>query len=393
MNTNRTDLRNMINRIQDHLSEEFDSDGLWSHNALHFGKKGAGNFFPNGKAYASDDLESIVGRIRQVMEDADAFLYITTLGGGTGSGSVRYVVNHIKRGHQSDHYKRWMDGIIQATLGVWPDYYENTQRHFNAVCGLSRLLTISSGGKEREQNADIVLLAANSHLAEIIASKDEESDDGVDELVMDAHLRRRRNNLDDMEEINIAIVSAIDMMIGPSRETEGVIDVADFVENPSLTGSYHFTPGVATGMNSDVYELRYMIDQAANNAYVPLDISTVDSIYTAVYAPEDMVEKNDISPRDVMSAVGDWQNQYGLSLHGQSSLVPKQETGSDIDVMVLLGGFDLSPLLEKSWDEFESFADQLNLGENQSPGEGTLTRAQLNSITDHLQDYADRHEE
>jgi hypothetical protein len=384
LNTNRADLRNTINKMQDHLSETFDSDDLQTRNAFQFGDpSGAGNFFPNGQAYAEEDLEDILTRVDEVMAVADAFVFVATLGGGTGNGSIPTLVNHLKN---SASLTDRLEDTVQTAIGVWPFYDELAQRHFNAVCGLSRLLMVDDESQAGDQNTDMVLLAANSHLEDVIG------EDGLEELVMETHLQRQQQHVDEFEEINMAIISAIDMMIRPSRITEGVIDLADFIENPSWTGSYHFSPAIATGMDNDVYPIQYMFDRASENAYVPMELSTVDAVYAAVYAPERMIERNQITERDVIRALGQWQDAHDLSLHGQSSLVPKRETGSDLDVMLLLGGFDLEPLLEQSWDQFERYATQLQLDEDNSPGEGILTRSRLDRIVENLEDYLEGQE-
>jgi hypothetical protein len=387
LNTNRADLRNTINEMADSLSDTFDSDELWTRNLYQFGDpSGAGNFFPNGQAYVENDLEDILDRLGDVIGgDADVLVFVATLGGGTGNGSVPSLVNHLKNSTDISVSEALKDSV-QMAIGVWPYYEELDQRHFNAVCGLSRLLMVDDDSNPGEQNTDMVLLAANSHLEHVI------EENGLGELSMNSNLHRQQQDPDEFEEINMAIISAIDMMIRPSRETEGVIDLADFIENPSWTGSYHFTPGIATGMNSDIYQLEYMFDRASDNAYVPMELDTVDAVYAAVYAPERMIERNEITGRDVIRALGEWQEAHDLSLHGQSSLVPKRETGSDLDVMLLLGGFDLRPLLERSWDQFERHADQLRLGDDKSPGEGVLTQSRLDRIVENLENYMERQE-
>ncbi len=368
MNTNRADLRNTLNRMRDSLQNGQDEDDLMETYALQFGtRQGAGNFFPNGEACAQEDIDRIVYQI-SLFENTDAFMHIATLGGGTGNGSIPYAINQFKSGltdlDNESNSKDWMDSVIHSAFGVWPYYYEQPQRHFNAVCGLSRLLRSQDGS----QNADMVLLASNSHL---------EAD---------------TNSSRHYDSINDAIITAIDLMIGAGRETRSVIDIRDYVTIPSQIDAYHFTPAVATEMNGEVYELEYMLDQAAENTYVPMDIGTTSTAYLIVRAPEGMINNRTITEPDVYSAFRDWTGKHDINAAGQASLTPKPGRGNDVDVLLLLGGFDLNPLLDHSWDQFEQLGNSLAGGSNGARG-GSLSNTELSQITDNLESYVEKNAE
>lgn len=358
MNTNRADLRNTIDRMQQQLVDDEDGGDLMEKHALEFGsQQGAGNFFPNGEACAREDLGRIVNRIKD-FGTADAFLHVATLGGGTGNGSIPYVIDQFNRGLDDlggeNPQEGWMDSVIHAAFGVWPYYYEQPQRHFNAVCGLSRLLRTSDG----EQNADMVLLGSNSHL--------ESDDDG---------------NGSQYTSINDMIIMAIDLMIGAGRETRSVIDIKDYVTIPSQIDAYHFAPAVATDLNGNVYELEYMLEQAAENTFVPMDVGTTRTAYAIVRAPESMIDEERITEPEVYDAFQNWTGDHDINVAGQASLTPKRGRGDDIDVLLLLGGFDLNPLLEHSWDHFEM------LSENLVGADSDLTSAEIDRIVENLEEY------
>lgn len=367
MNTNRADLRNTIDRLKAKLNTTDEEAVIESH-ALEFGsQQGAGNFFPNGEACAREDLDRIVNRITE-FGTSDAFMHVATLGGGTGNGSIPYVIDQFKDGlrdlDDDNAAQEWMDSVIHAAFGVWPYYYEQPQRHFNAVCGLSRLLRTD----EDEQNADMVLLASNSHL-------DAEGNGAGDQY----------------DSINDAIITAIDLMIGAGRETRSVIDIKDYVTIPSQMDAYHFTPAVATDLNGSVYELEYMLDQAAEGTFVPMDVETTAAAYAIVRAPERMIDDGEITEPEVYEAFRDWTGKHDINVAGQASLTPKRGRGSDVDVLLLLGGFDLNPLLDHSWDDFEMLGESLA---GQSRGGGAdLTTAQLDRIVDNLEGYVERNAE
>ena len=365
MNTNRSDLRNTIDRLQEHIGSTSDDEELMDDHALEFGsQQGAGNFFPNGEACAREDLDRIVRDINDQMGGTDAFMHIATLGGGTGNGSIPYVIDQFKNGLsdvESVDVEDWMDSVIHAAFGVWPYYYEQPQRHFNAICGLSRLLRTENN----VQNADMVLLGANSHL---------EASSG------DANGQ--------YDSINDAIIQAIELMIGAGRETRSVIDIKDYVTIPSQMDAYHFTPAVAMDLDGSIFELEYMLEQAAENTFVPMDVETTRAAYAIVRAPESMIDSGDISEPDVYDAFREWTDSHGINVAGQASLTPKRGKGSDVDVLLLLGGFDLDPLLDHSWDDFEMLKE--SLAGSSATGQADLSHAELDQLVANLEEYADR---
>lgn len=352
LNTNRADIRNTIQYIG--LDEEADE-------FLTFGsKRGVGNNFIAGEQCAREDLGRIVSTISDRMTGADAFMHMTTLGGGTGNGSIPYLIEQLSGGTEADDLPPWMDSVVHAALAAWPYYNEPAQRQFNAVMGLSRLLMQRDG----DQNADMVLLAANSH---------------VD----------HSGNQGSYDAVNERIVTAIDLLISAGRESRGVIDVEDYVAQPSNIGVYHFTPAVATGMNGRMLELELMFDQAAEEAFVPMDVTTSRAAYAIVRAPERLIESGDITETGVQSAFSDWKraNDIGSAV-GMTTLTPKQERGNDVDVLLLLGGFDLNPLLDHSRDAFEEHKANVQAARQlgNSP-EDSLTEAHIADLEENLDRY------
>lgn len=362
MNTNRSDLRNTIDRLKQNIGTDSDETELMEEHALEFGsQEGAGNFFPNGEACVREDLDRVVRTIQDQMPNSDAFMHIATLGGGTGNGSIPYVINQFKNGLEDVEdvtVQDWMNSVIHTAFAVWPYYYEQPQRHFNAVCGLSRLLRT----QDNVQNSDMVLLAANSHLKEATG-------DGGGQY----------------DSINSAIIQAVDLMIGAGRNTRSVIDIKDYVTIPSQLDAYHFTPAVATGLDGSVFELEYMLKEAAENTFTPMDIETTEAAYAIVRAPEAMIDNGEITEPDVYDAFRDWTESHGINVAGQASLTPKRGKGSDVDVLLLLGGFDLDPLLDHSWDDFEMLRD--SLAGSSTTSEEDLTRAELDRIISNLEEY------
>lgn len=361
MNTNRTDIRNTIDRIEANLD---DSTSIEDH-ALTFGsEEGAGNNFADGERLVAEDFDRILGWMMDTMAAADAMMHIATLGGGTGNGSIPYTIREMKSDELAEKYDNhlpWMDDVIHAAMGVWPYENEPQQQQFNAVCGLSRLLRQPDG----TQNADMVLLGSNSHIA------------GLENGDEDAG---KPNDV-----VNERLVEAFDIMISAGRETRGVIDVQDYVSVPSQIGAYHFAPAVATGMNANVYDLEYMFDLAAENAFVPMDVSTTQVAFAVVRIPRSMADDDSFIENAVNSAFESWKQSQGIEAPGMSTVSIADGRRKKVDVLLLLGGFDLDPLLDQSWDRYEAHRDRLDAG--RQLGNVSIPAEKIQRLEDNLQEY------
>lgn len=358
MNTNRTDIKNTIQRLEGGFGDADFED----HVVVFGNEEGAGNVFADGERLAEEAFDDILRDINTNMgSGADAFMHVATLGGGTGNGSIPYVIRRFKEGVDSNQYEGWMKDIIHTAIGVWPYDDEPPQQQFNAVCGLSRLLRKPDG----TQNADMVLLGANSHIAQI----DEEDENP-------------RNHPNDA--VNERLIEAFDLLVSGGRETQGVIDVQDLISVPSQIGAYHFTPAVATGMNANVYNLEYMFDAAADNAFVPLDVSTTKTAYAIVRAPRSLSE-DEITENQVSAAFESWKADRGIEAPGMSTVSITDDGRNDVDVLLLLGGFDLEPLLDRSWDAYETHRDRLDRGRRL--GNASISAEQMQRIEENLNEY------
>ncbi|GAA0203520.1 hypothetical protein [Halobaculum roseum] len=352
LNTNRADILNTIERAS--------LDDTSEYTTVFGSKRGVGNNFIAGEQCAREDIDLIVGDIQERMTGADAFMHMTTLGGGTGNGSIPYLIEQLSGGSDASNLRPWMDSVVHVALAAWPYYDEPAQRQFNALMGLSRLLMRRDG----QQNADMVLLASNSHL---------DGDGGQGSY----------------DAVNDKIVTAIDLFISAGREARGVIDVEDYVAQPSNIGAYHFTPAVATGLNGRMLEYELMFDRAAEQTFVPMDVTTARAAYAVVRAPEQLIESGDITETGVQSAFGEWKrdNDIGGAV-GMTTLTPKRTRGNDVDVLVLLGGFDLNPLLDHSRDAFETHKQNVEAARQLGNApEDSISEAHVADLTENLERY------
>lgn len=362
MNTNRTDLVNTIERstLNTVDAEEFRADYSQDFGSL----DGVGNYFPAGEQCARMDRKRITNTVtQQGLGDANAFLHVTTLGGGTGNGSVPYLIHSMK----SDPPDPSMEGIVHVALAAWPYDFEGGQRHFNAVCGLSRLLRWYDGS----QNADMVVLISNSHVSE---------DGDLNESGEAKY-----------ESVNRNAIRAMDMMIGAGRETRSVVDVSDLITWPSRLDAYHFTPAIAMGQPT-FFELELLFEKAADNAFVPMDKTTSKVVYAVVRAPKHLVQNGEYTEAGLEEALQSWLDKQGMDevVHQMPTLTPVSRRSDTVDVLLLFGGFDLNPLLENSRPKFEQImAEATRDGlatDIETPGE-EFTAEQFRTIEQNLSEY------
>ncbi|MEE8168085.1 MAG: hypothetical protein V3T58_04355 [Candidatus Hydrothermarchaeales archaeon] len=162
-----------------------------------FGKSpsGAGNNWKVGENEAREDFDTIRRYITNLkLGGRDVLFGITTLGGGTGNGSLPYIIHELKYGK----------GIVAAgensymSLGILPYDFEAPQRFFNVVCGISRLLKFGSDGR---QNADLLLLVDNDQVEKIVGVSGAETEERY-------------------YTINQEIIKVIDMMIAPGSKDQ-----------------------------------------------------------------------------------------------------------------------------------------------------------------------------
>lgn len=363
MNTNRADIANTIDRIEQNT---IDIQDIRADHTLEFGPlDGVGNYFPGGEQCAAVDETRITEAITTGgVDEADAFLYMTTLGGGTGNGSVPYIIDSLKNNPPTNA----MRDVTHVALAAWPYDFEGGQRHFNAVSGLSRLLRWYDGS----QNAEMVLLISNSHV-----SNDEE-------LGEDDESRH--------ETVNRNAIEAVDMMISAGRETYSVVDVRDLIAWPRRLDEYHFTAGTAMEQPS-IFELELLFDKAANNLFIPMDPATAKVVYAIVRVPQHAIDSGEYSEAGLERRLQQWLASNGMDnvVHQMPTLTPHQSRRDSIDVLLLFGGFDLDPLLDVSWSKFERMMNEATdsgLSSEVDSLEGeTFPPRRFRQIKQNLEDY------
>jgi hypothetical protein len=307
-----------------------------------FGKSpsGAGNNWKVGENEAIRDFDTIRRYISNLkLSGRDVILGITTLGGGTGNGSLPYIIHRLKTGRTL--VSRRENSYI--ALGVLPYDFEAPQRYFNTVCGLTRLLKY---GEKTEQNADMVLLVDNSRVEAMLKTT--------------RALQEERYYL-----INQEIIKAIRMMIAPGGAgAKTTIDIADYYQLPRNIGVYHFAPCLSLGNDPEIFDLETAMEVASQNPLTPMDPKTAIMAYIVAIVPPEYVENGRFSQEELEAQAHSWAVKQmagkwgGIMRYSSLVALPGQKT---LDLMILLGGFSLDKVMAKCLQKYYDFLDVLDI--------------------------------
>ncbi len=317
---------------------------------------GAGNNWTVGEREAMDDFHTIRRYIASLnLRPQDVLLGIATLGGGTGNGSLPYIIHRMRTDPGVGMEK--MNNFL--ALGILPYDFEAPQRHFNAVCGMSRLLRYAG-----RQNAALLILVDNSQVERVLGLGGRE----------DRYMR-----------INSEIIRCIHMLIAPSIYTSSAtIDIADYYQLPSSLGITHFTPCMSWGNDPEVMGIEAMLESASANPLVPLDRGKATMAYVILAVPESAVLEGTLTQEMLEEEVRSWAERHlaggggGLVRYASLVAVPEKR---DVDVLILLGGFSLRKLMEKLGDKYHKFRECL------TPRDGAIEQGKVEEIERELRRY------
>lgn len=371
LNSNEGDLRNVLAEIQENVVTEEQKRRYETarQHATRFGreKTGAGNDFWKGEQLARDDFDATIRhRIADVIQGfSDVVVSIAGLGGGTGNGSVPYIIHEMKHGDTPIA----SEDMHHFTVGIWPYDHDPVHRQFNAVCGLARLLRF---GEESRRNADAVILADNSTLVDLVERQEGRSVQGY-------------------SEINNRILQVLDGLISPSRRAIEVIDAKDYVKQPHEMGVQHFTAGLALDNYVDLLTVEGALDLAAEDTIIPMDPQSALACYVVVEVPEEQVGQEEFTPHQLGTIVERWTRENTSAQIVYKSIVPSERLSNTFDVLLFLGGFDLEPFLEDPLEAFETYKQTKEIsvegleGKERKDLQATLTKA--GELRDRLETY------
>ena len=343
INTARSDLESTIKEAGEHIGDGGEQaksllETIRGENIESFGPPaGAGNFWKEGENAAKEDFEK-EELIRRRVETlhlgmGDAIFEITTLGGGTGSGSIPFIIDKMKGDSlgplaENKHF----------AVAVWPELKESNLRHFNAICGLSRLLKF---GEDAHQNADMVILIDNTILADKIPRVDEQSEKYF--------------------EMNKIIAEAMKLLMAPSRgRSFRTLTPSDYVTAPSAIGVYHATPCISLNNDIERVDLETALYNAVDNPLFPIDPSTSTFVWFITRVPKKHYDKGDFEYVRLNEILKDWtERNIGDTLRYSVITYTEDESINTFDVLLLLGGFKLDKLVLDSYDKYFAFKRNL----------------------------------
>jgi hypothetical protein len=391
INTSDAEVQRNIDRVAQDL--QVDRETISKHHVALFGpSNGVGNDFLKGELMAVNGFDEIFRPITNCVR-SDALLYTAALGGGTGNGATPYIVNQCGEAPESGAVKEthgegmWLSEIPQFVLAVWPFENEPVFRHFNAVCGLSRLLFRVDG----TPNADMTLLASNTRVKEIaketiVSSKKARQDEHLARIGFGSEVGDPARISDEYDLINIQLLSAIDLLTSAGTAADNVIAAKDFIRRPQRRGACHGTLGTAFGVPiGPGIDIPEAIEESVSNAYVPLDPSTADAAYVVIRAPEKWERSGYFAKEYLRNGFERWKSEHGLSnATGSATLTHVPKERSSMDVLVFLAGFDLDQLLDDSWEKYEEEKERVE--ENVDAGEAE----RIDGIDERIRTYVDR---
>ena len=392
INTNGAETQRNLNRVEQELQVDRETINR-NHIGLFGPSNGVGSDFLKGELSAAEEGFDEIFRPIHHTAQSDALMYTVALGGGTGNGSTPYTIDQFRQSPgegavaESNIEAQWLNEIPQFVLAAWPFENEPVFRHFNAICGLSRLLLRT----DSTPNADMTLLASNTRVKEvaketIVSSKKANQDEHLARVGFGSESGDAVRIGDEYDLINIQLLSAIDLLISAGTAADNVVAAKDFVERPHRHGAYHGTLGTAFGVPiGSGLDIPEAIADAVSNAYVPLDPSTADAVYVVIRAPEKWERSGYLAKEYLRNGFERWKSEHGLlNATGSATLTHVPEEQSNMDVLVFLAGFDPDPMLDGSWEKYE--AEKERFKQNVDAGEAE----RIEGIDERIRDYVDR---
>lgn len=266
------------------------------------------------------DAGRVVESLRSVLDGADAIAYLTVLGhraswvvptlvdriGATGNGQSPDAPASGRRPQQ----------FVVATL---PSETDAVQARFDACYTLFGLL-----GSDDRRSPRTTFLVSRPTLQEQYPPDLVEGSPGA-----------RSNGLP-----RDPIVAAVNQFVAASSRSDAI---------QSTHGTFGIARDQPVGLDPTV-----AIEAAAHATFVPLDLSTVESVSLIVGAPEEQIRSDAITAVGVADAFDSWAAERGISDRTRgSTLVSRPGDDRTFDVLLVPTGFDLGPVVDPLEDAYE----------------------------------------
>jgi len=356
VNSNVADARRSLDRIEAAID---DRNAIGDDRVAVVGSR----FGPETGVFAGDRMaregaSELLRSMTDVLGGTDALLYTVALGGGTESempsildrtiqaptaGGPAVVAGDTVAQTDASAGDGWGSSLSQFVIATMPFESAQACQQFNAVCLLFQLLGADG------RRADMTVLASSTEVNGQLGAPDPDRDEAGSHSV-------------DEQAVNDRIATAVDLFVGAGRQADNPIDDRDFLRAQRVgtdSTASHATFGLARELPIGL-DLSAAMDRAAENAFVPLDLSTVDSAFAVVRAPAPRVDDGDVTDGRVREAFAEWKLEHGLrAATGISTLSTTPGDGRTLDVLLVLGGFGLDPLLDRHREPYETVKARL----------------------------------
>lgn len=364
VNTARADLTNLLKTLEGDLLENGEADRLEiarEQSCIFGDTAGAGNWFFNGEdtLLVEENWQEVSRHISRVFGGkADVIVHMCGLGGGTGNGCLPPMIHRLNEGHLDDV----PSDVYQFSVGFWPFSEEGNHRHFNALMGLSRLLRYGDDGAI---NSDFTLLLGNDELDELADARKEAGYQ--------------------YQAINRIVVKVLNGLISPGQESVQVIDARDYAVNAQRYQMQHFTAGVGWDIPL-MMEFEEGFNKALENLLLPVDPTTSISAHLVLQVPPEEMDDPELSPREIGSKFKAWAREKGFALDTRmESVVPEPTLSNTYNVVLILGGFDLSDLIAP----YESLAEQQIKVLSEQFGSSEGRSEEVRTLWERLKEYVE----
>lgn len=251
-------------------------------------------------------LESLRQRLYKYHEDA---LTVTNIGEGCSSGVLPLI-----------HRALAEEGKNTLAVTLIPSMGHSSDALFNAFAALGLLLN---------ENTTPVLMVCEDNMEQYVG------------------VHRGGSRLESMK--------AFDYIIKLMLENPGFL--RDFYTLSSNFNIRTFTPLVASGCSLDIYgSFRNILEITLEQPLLDVDLSSSSMVYVIVKAPKaytGMFTKGQIEYE-----VSQWlMKSLDVDIPGICEPIFVDELNDRVDVLILIGGFDASPVYRSMYERIERFSD------------------------------------
>ena len=266
-----------------------------------------GRVWKRGEAAAAEALPKIL--FEHAIERYQAVLTVTSLGGGTGAGACPLLLNMASQASSK---------IEKVTFALLPSDEEPDLLHFNAYCGLSRLISFRA-----RRNVDLAVLVGNSQ-AEIFRG-----------IGRDGREMRRDETL----------AAILNFVTSASEEGNRFPDLTQMSKS---TGLVHCVPCLALNHSLRIFgSLSNILESATSRPL--LDTRKETALYSLLFLRLPSTFRSKMRIESLLKEFNLWKEEsLPREIGGDCCISYSDELSDRIDALLLLGGSDIAGALART---------------------------------------------